>query len=101
MDAPTELIDCADCGKSFAPPTYQKLCKQFNKDGELKCVAMYCKKRKVFNSAKVRIQGNEHLDKDSQKMVIQARKKVVQEKKAAEEAAANPLSSLLSPPSLQ
>jgi hypothetical protein len=42
-----DLIDCEHCGKSFAPTTYEKICKQFNKDGERKCVAMYKKKRKV------------------------------------------------------
>ncbi|GMI33334.1 hypothetical protein TeGR_g9005, partial [Tetraparma gracilis] len=79
-----DLIDCEHCGKSFAPATYEKICKQFNKDGERKCVAMYKKKRKVFNSAKIRIQGNEHLDKDAQKMAIKARVEVVKEKKAVE-----------------
>jgi hypothetical protein len=38
----------------------------------------------VFNSAKIRIQGNEHLDKDAQKMAIKARVEVVKEKKAVE-----------------
>jgi hypothetical protein len=84
-EAPAEQIACNDCGKSFAPATYEKLCKQYNNKGELKCVAMYCKKRKVFNSAKVRIQGNEHLDKDAQKMAIKARVEVVKEKKQAEQ----------------
>ncbi|GMH92485.1 hypothetical protein TrVE_jg6732 [Triparma verrucosa] len=80
-DAPVDLIACQDCGKSFAPPTYNKICKTMNNKGELKCIAMYVKKRKVFNSAKVRIQGNEHLDKDAQKLAIKARKEVVAEKK--------------------
>jgi len=82
--ATTEQISCDDCGKSFAPTTYEKLCKQYNNKGELKCVAMYCKKRKVFNSAKVRIQGNEHMDKDAQKMAIKARVEVVKDKKATD-----------------
>lgn len=75
-NAAVELIDCQDCGKAFAPPTYNRICKTMNNKGELKCIAMYAKKRKVFNSAKVRIQGNEHLDKDAQKLAIRARKEV-------------------------
>jgi len=81
MDAEGELVSCGNCGKSFAPPTYKKLCETMGRDGQPKCIAMFMKKRKVFNSAKVRIQGNEHLDRDAQKMAIQARKEVVKEKK--------------------
>ena len=57
--ATEEKINCVDCGKSFAPPTYNRICKQVDKTGKLKCIGMYMSKRKVFNSAKVRIQGNE------------------------------------------
>jgi hypothetical protein len=81
MDAEGELISCGNCGKSFAPPTYKKLCETLGKDGQPKCIAMFKKKRKVFNSAKVRIQGNEHLDRDAQKLAIAARKEVVKEQK--------------------
>ena len=83
MNATDEKIACDACQKSFAPPTYNRICKQTDKNGELKCIGMYMKKRKVFNSAKIRIQGNEHLDKEAQKQVIQGRMKVVAEKKQA------------------
>ena len=77
-------IHCEDCGKSFAPPTYNRICKEYNNKGVLKCVAMYHSKRKVFNSAAVRIQGNEAFSKEDQKAAVKARKAIVAEQKQKE-----------------
>jgi len=48
-----ETIYCTNCDKSFAPPTYKKICMAMGKDGNPKCLSMYNSKRKVFSSAKV------------------------------------------------
>ena len=49
-----EMMYCEHCDKSFAPPTFKRICQTYDNDGVLKCVKMYKKKRKVFSSAKVR-----------------------------------------------
>lgn len=49
-----DVIHCSACDKSFAPPTFEKLCNAFDKNGERKCVKMYNAKRKIYNAAKVR-----------------------------------------------
>jgi len=51
-----ELIYCQHCEKSYAPATYKKFCQTLDENGVPKCVAMRNKKkRKVYNSAKVRM----------------------------------------------
>ena len=49
-----ELIYCQHCEKSYAPATYKKFCQTLDENGTPKCIAMRNKKRKVYNSAKVR-----------------------------------------------
>jgi hypothetical protein len=49
-----ELIFCHHCQKSYAPATYKKFCQAVDENGVPKCVSMRNKKRKVYNSAKVR-----------------------------------------------
>lgn len=73
-----ELIHCHHCERSYAPATYKKFCLAVDENGVPKCVAMRNKKRKVYNSAKIRITNNENLNSDEQKQVIESRKKVVQ-----------------------
>ena len=73
-----ELIYCQHCKKSYAPATYQKFCQALNEDGVPKCIAKN-KKRRVYNSARVRITSNSHLNVDEQRQVVAARKKVVSE----------------------
>ena len=48
-----EMKHCTTCDKSFAPPTYKKLCAMLDRSGNPKCVKMYKTKRKVFSSARV------------------------------------------------
>ena len=48
-----DMIHCNHCQKSFAPPTYQKICGTLDNTGKPKCISMYHSKRKVFSSAKV------------------------------------------------
>lgn len=50
-----ELIFCHHCQKSYAPATYKKFCQTLDENGVPKCVSMRNKKRKIYNSAKVRI----------------------------------------------
>jgi hypothetical protein len=51
-----QLIYCQHCEKSYAPATYKKFCQTLDANGVPKCVAMHNKKkRKVYNSAKVRM----------------------------------------------
>ena len=73
---------CKSCDKSFAPPTFQKLCAALDHNGQPRCVKIYNLKRKVYNSAKTRIKNNTALNADEQKMVIAGRKRVVSERKA-------------------
>jgi hypothetical protein len=73
-----ELIYCQHCKKSYAPATYQKFCQALNEDGVPKCIAKN-KKRRVYNSARVRITSNAHLNVDEQRQVVASRKKVVSE----------------------
>ena len=49
-----ELIYCQHCQKSYAPATYKKFCLTLDDNGVPKCVSMHNKKRRVYNSAKVR-----------------------------------------------
>ncbi len=49
-----DMMYCEHCDKSFAPPTFKRICQTYDDDGVLKCVKMYKNKRKVFSSAKVR-----------------------------------------------
>ena len=49
-----QLIYCQHCEKSYAPATYKKFCQTLDENGTPKCIAMRNKKRKVYNSAKVR-----------------------------------------------
>ena len=72
-----ELIYCHNCERSYAPATYKKFCLAVDENGVPKCVAMRNKKRKVYNSAKIRITNNENLNSNEQKQVIESRKKVV------------------------
>ncbi len=71
-----ELIYCQHCKKSYAPATYKKFCQSLDENGVPKCMAKN-KKRRVYNSAKVRITSNTHLNSDEQRQVISSRKKVV------------------------
>lgn len=49
------LIYCEHCKKSYAPETSKKFCQALDEDGNPKCLKLGgSKKRKVFNSAKVR-----------------------------------------------
>lgn len=83
-DVPTEIpenVFCNHCSKSFAPPTFQKICVPQDPSSEPKCIKMYFSKRKVFSSSKARIVNNEHLNKEEQKVVIGGRKKVVKDLK--------------------
>ncbi len=49
------LIYCEHCKKSYAPETSKKFCQALDEDGKPKCLKLGgSKKRKVFNSAKVR-----------------------------------------------
>ena len=73
-----ELIYCQHCERSYAPATYKKFCLAVDENGVPKCVAMRNKKRKIYNSAKIRITNNENLNSDEQKQVIESRKKIVQ-----------------------
>jgi len=51
-----QLIYCQHCEKSYAPATYKKFCQTLDENGVPKCIAMRNKKkRKVYNSAKVRM----------------------------------------------
>mmetsp|Transcript_61069 Transcript_61069/g.73438 ORF Transcript_61069/g.73438 Transcript_61069/m.73438 type:complete len:501 (-) Transcript_61069:613-2115(-) len=77
-----ETIYCKHCDKSFAPPTFEKLCNTLNADGEPKCIKMYNSKRKVYCAAKVRISRNEHFSKEEQRVVTKERKKIVAEMKS-------------------
>ncbi len=49
-----ELIYCKHCNKSYAPATYEKFCNKLDENGNPKCLRLGNKKRKVFNSAKVK-----------------------------------------------
>ncbi len=49
-----ELIFCPHCQRSSAPATHERFCQIFDNNGVPKCIAMRNKKRKVYNSAKVR-----------------------------------------------
>jgi hypothetical protein len=71
-----ELIYCQHCKKSYAPATYKKFCQNLDENGVPKCMAKN-KKRRVYNSAKIRITSNAHLNTDEQRQVIVSRKKVV------------------------
>ena len=73
---------CKSCDKSFAPPTFQKLCAALDHNGQPRCVKIYNQKRKVYNSAKTRIKNNTALNAEEQKLVIAGRKRVVSEMKA-------------------
>jgi len=77
-----EMKHCSTCNKSFAPPTFQKLCATLDKTGNPKCVKMYKSKRKVFSSARVRIEKNVHLNAADQRLCVDGRKKVVAELRA-------------------
>ena len=72
-----ELVYCEHCEKSYAPATYKKFCQTLDENGVPKCIAMRNKKRRVYNSAKIRITSNSHLNSDEQRQVITSRKKVV------------------------
>lgn len=50
-----ELIYCEHCKKSYAPETYRRFCQAVDEDGNPKCLRLGLKKRKMFNSAKVRL----------------------------------------------
>ncbi len=49
-----ELVYCPHCQRSSAPATHKRFCQAFDESGVPKCIAMRNKKRKVYNSAKVR-----------------------------------------------
>lgn len=74
-----ELIYCEHCGKSYAPETSKKFCQSFDEEGNPKCLRLKHKKRKAFNSAKMRIVNNTHLQPEEKRVVISGRKKVVAE----------------------
>ena len=48
-----ETIHCTNCDKSFAAPTYKKICEALDNNGQPKCIKLYQNKRKIFSSAKV------------------------------------------------
>lgn len=71
-----ELIECEECGRSFAPKIFEK---HWN-DGQPRCLAA-AKKRTVFNSAKARISNNSALNAEEREGVLAANKKAAKEMK--------------------
>ena len=70
-----DLIECEECGRSFAPKIFEK---HWN-GGQPRCLA--AAKRTVFNSAKARISNNSALNADEREGVLAANKKAAKELK--------------------
>jgi len=74
---------CETCDKSFAPPTYKRMCTELGKNGVPRCVKMQKgSTRKKFNSAKSRIMNNSSLNEHDEKIAIAKSKRVAKEMRA-------------------
>ena len=76
-----DLKHCTACNKSFSMPTFAKLCEAANNNGEPKCLEIYNKKRRQYNSTAVRIKSNDLLSPQEQEAVMKAAKEAAKELK--------------------